>query len=58
MGIHSRAECKQKCEAIKEILTRIQQAAGMESQYDIRHLAESGLDLVRDLKGEMAEDKE
>lgn len=58
MGVHSKEECKQKCDAIKEVLTQIQQQAGMESQYGIRQLAESGLDLVRDLNGEMEEDKD
>ena len=49
---HSKHECKVKCEALKSILTQIQEVSGMEQNYSIRHLAESGLDLIRELKGE------
>ena len=49
---HSEEECKIKCDAIKEVLTQIQQNAGMDNNYTIRFMAESGLDLIRDLKSE------
>jgi len=56
--IHTEKECKVKCEAIRDILTNIQQISGMEQNYTIRHQAESALDLIRELKGEFnAEDK-
>jgi len=55
--IHSEKECKIKCDALKTILTQIQQTAGMENNYDIRFMAESGLDLIKELKGEF-NDKE
>jgi len=50
--IHSKEQCEVKCKALKEILTQIQQVAGMNNDYTSRHLAESGLDLIRDLKSE------
>ena len=56
--IHTEKECKVKCEAIRDILTNIQQISGMEQNYTIRHQVESALDLIRELKGEFnAEDK-
>jgi hypothetical protein len=48
---HSEEECEVKCDALKEVLTQIQQNAGIDVDI-IRHLAESGLDLIRDLKSE------
>jgi len=50
--MHTKEDCEIKCDAIKMVLTQIQQNAAMEDQYSIRHLAESGLDLIRDLKSE------
>jgi len=50
--MHSKEDCEIKCDALKTVLTRIQQNAAMDDQYSIRHLAESGLDLIRDLKSE------
>lgn len=50
--VHSKEECEVKCDALKTILTQIQEVSGMEQNYSIRHLAESGLDLIRDLKNE------
>ena len=51
--MHSNEECGVKCDALKTILTQIQQNAAMDNNYSIRHLAESGLDLIRDLKQEI-----
>ncbi len=53
--MHSNDECRVKCDALKTILTQIQQNAAMEDQYTIRHMAESGLDIVRDLSQEIKE---
>jgi len=50
--MHSKEDCEIKCDALKTVLTRIQQNAAMDDQSSIRHLAESGLDLIRDLKSE------
>jgi len=50
--MHSKEECEVKCNALKTILTQIQQNSAMDNNYSIRHLAESGLDLIRDLKSE------
>jgi hypothetical protein len=50
--IHTKEDCEIKCDAIKTILTRIQHNAAIDNDYDIRHLAESGLDLIRELKYE------
>jgi len=51
---HSKQECEVKCDALKTILTQIQQESGLEQNYQIRHLAESGLDLIRELKNEFS----
>jgi hypothetical protein len=50
--VRDKQDCEVKCDAIKTILTQIQEVSGMEQNYQIRHLAESGLDLIRDLKSE------
>ena len=50
--MHSKEDCEIKCDAIKTVLTQIQQNAAMDNDDSIRHLAESGLDLIRDLKSE------
>lgn len=54
--MHSKQECEVKCDAIKSILTQIAEVSGMEQNYSVRHLADSGLDLIRDLRSEF-EDK-
>jgi hypothetical protein len=52
MKVHSSEECCVKCDALKTILTDIQHNAALGNNYDIRQLAESGLDLIRELHGE------
>lgn len=51
---HSLNDCSVKCDALKKILTDIQIEAGAKNDYDIRHKAESALDLIRELKGEFS----
>jgi|SaaInlLV_10m_DNA_4_1040232.scaffolds.fasta_scaffold28319_3 hypothetical protein len=50
--MHSEEQCEVKCNAIQKLLTNIQQLAGVENNYAIRHQAESALDLIKELKGE------
>ena len=52
MKMHSKKDCEIKCDALKTIITQIRQNATMEDQHSIRHLAESGLELIRELKNE------
>ena len=42
---------------MKKILTDIQIVAASKNDYDIRHKAESALDLIRELKGEFNEER-
>jgi len=56
MKMHTQSECCIKVDALKDILDNIKNVSHMEQEYSIAHLAASGLDLIRELKGEF--DKE
>ena len=52
--IHSEVDSKIKCDALKQILSDVYGLAVVENQYDIAERASSGLDLLRELKGEFS----